>query len=59
MVIGVLSFVGGVMMVSMLPSPTWYNALDLILAYIPMAYFGFKLAGGSRNTVKESSQTLD
>ncbi len=31
------------MMVLQLPSPMWFNALDLIVAYIPMAYLGGKL----------------
>ena len=32
-----------------LPSaPTWFKALDLIVAYLPMAYLGGKLAGGNK-----------
>lgn len=41
--IGLLSLVGGTMMVFMLPAPMWYNIVDLTLAYIPMAYLGAKL----------------
>lgn len=41
LIAGVLFFVGGLMMVMGLPgSPTWFNALDLILAYFPMASIG-------------------
>lgn len=42
--IGVFFLLGGISMVFMLPSPTWFTALDLILAYIPMAYLGGKFA---------------
>ncbi len=31
-------------MVAMVPSPMWFNALDLIGAYLPMAWLGGKLA---------------
>jgi hypothetical protein len=44
MVIGVAFFAGGLAMVLMLPSPLWFDALDLGLAYIPMAWLGWKLA---------------
>jgi uncharacterized membrane protein YqgA involved in biofilm formation len=42
--IGVLFLAGGISMVFMLPSPTWFTLLDLIGAYLPMAYLGGKLA---------------
>jgi hypothetical protein len=32
----------------MLPAPLWYEALDLIAAYIPMAFLGGKLGGAGR-----------
>ena len=43
MVIGVAFLAGGIIMVLSLPSPLWFNALDLIAAYLPMAYIGYKL----------------
>lgn len=43
LVIGVFFLIGGVMMVFMVPSPTWFIAVDLLLAYIPMAYLGGKI----------------
>jgi hypothetical protein len=43
--IGVLFLAGGVAMVSMVPSPTWFTITDLAGAYIPMAFIGAKLAG--------------
>ncbi len=33
---------GGLYMVSVLPSPLWFNVLDLSLAYIPMAWLALK-----------------
>ena len=41
--IGFVFLFGGIMMVYMVPSPTWINVLDLVGAYIPMAWFGGKL----------------
>lgn len=44
MVIGVLFLAGGISMVFMVPNaPMLFNVIDLILAYIPMAYLGFVL----------------
>ncbi|NQY29156.1 MAG: hypothetical protein HRT69_06765 [Flavobacteriaceae bacterium] len=42
--IGVLFLLGGIYMVFMLPSPTWFTVLDLGLAYIPMGLLAGKLA---------------
>ncbi len=44
MVVGALFLAGGVAAVMMLPSPLWFSALDLSLAYLPMAWLGWKLA---------------
>lgn len=43
LIIGVFFLLGGIMMVTMLPSPAWFNALDLVVAYLPMAWLGFIL----------------
>ena len=46
MLLAAVHFAGGYMMVSMLSnSPTWFNLLDLGLAYFPMAFLGYKLSG--------------
>jgi len=42
-VIGVFFLVGGIINVMMLPSPIWFSALDILVAYLPMAYLGGKL----------------
>lgn len=44
LVIGLAFLIGGIMMVFMVPSPTWFTLTDLILAYIPMAFLGYRIA---------------
>ncbi len=46
--IGLCFLIGGAMMVSMLDGPFWFNATDLLLAYIPMGYLGGILARGKQ-----------
>jgi hypothetical protein len=41
--IGGWFLLGGIANVIMLPSPVWFTVLDLVAAYIPMAYFAGKL----------------
>ena len=43
--VGVLFLLGGIMVNYMIPGPNWFTALDLIVAYIPMAWIGGKIAG--------------
>lgn len=43
-VIGCLFLVGGIAASRMIPAPTWFVALDLVAAYIPMAWLGHRLA---------------
>lgn len=50
---GACFLLGGIMMVNMLGGPLWFNASDLILAYIPMGYLGGVLAGGTRPQAAE------
>ena len=42
--IGALFLIGGIMVNYMLPGPTWFAVADIVIAYIPMAWFGGKLA---------------
>ena len=44
MAIGGLFLVGGIMINFMLPGPTWFAVVDVLIAYIPMAWIGGKLA---------------
>lgn len=43
-VIGFWFLVGGITVSFLIPSPAWFIALDLIVAYLPMAWLGGKLA---------------
>ena len=43
--IGAFFLVGGLVNTFMLPSPTWFTVLDIVGAYIPMGWLGWKLAG--------------
>ena len=44
LVIGCLFLAGGAANVAMLPSPLWFNVVDLLGAYLPMALLGWHLA---------------
>lgn len=46
-IVGVLFLFGGIMASVMIPAPTWFIALDLIVAYLPMAWLAIRLAGPS------------
>lgn len=54
LVIGVLFLAGGIYMVMALPSPVWFSVLDLGGAYIPMAYFGWRLALATKNIMRQN-----
>lgn len=47
LVVGGFFLAGGIVNSIALPAPAWFIALDLIVAYIPMAWLGGRL-GGSR-----------
>ncbi len=42
--IGVAFLCGGIAAAFMLPAPTWFIGLDLVGAYLPMGWLGWKLA---------------
>ncbi len=44
LVIGALHLVGGIFAAMLIPAPLWFIVLDLIVAYIPMAYLGGLIA---------------
>ena len=48
MFVGVFFLWGGITMVRQLDAPMWFNVFDLVCAYIPMAWLGWKFAGGNR-----------
>lgn len=42
--VGALFLAGGIAASTMIPAPTWFIALDLLAAYIPMAWIGLRVA---------------
>ena len=51
--VGFAFLLGGIASVYMLPAPLWFSALDLVAAYLPMAWLGHRLA--SRNVAKAAN----
>ncbi|MBL9127792.1 MAG: hypothetical protein JNL97_09100 [Verrucomicrobiales bacterium] len=47
-VIGMVFLAGGVLAATMIPAPRWFVVLDLLVAYIPMAWLGGRMVGGLR-----------
>lgn len=45
MIVGILFLAGGIVIIVnyMLPGPIWFAALDILIAYVPMAYLAAKL----------------
>lgn len=43
-VVGVVFLIGGIWMITLVPSPIWFTLTDLIFAYLPMAYLAKKIA---------------
>lgn len=41
--VGVAFLLGGIASVVMLPAPLWFSTLDLLLAYLPMAWLGHRV----------------
>jgi hypothetical protein len=42
-IVSIFFLFGGAYMVSILPAPMWFNVLDLVGAYLPMAWLGATL----------------
>mgnify|MGYP001555016562 CR=1 FL=1 len=49
--IGIFFLMGGITSILMLPSPVWFAALDLIVAYLPMGWLGGKIAIAAKKQV--------
>ncbi len=43
LLIGLFFLIGGITNIVMLPSPIWFTVLDLVGAYLPMAWLAYKL----------------
>lgn len=41
---GLFFLIGGISMSMQIPAPMWFKGVDLLLAYLPMAYLGWSLA---------------
>lgn len=49
MFVGLFFLAGGIYMVVILPSPIWFTLVDLLGAYLPVAYFAGKIASSSKD----------
>lgn len=41
--LGLLTLIGGIVVAYLVPAPAWFIVLDLVFAYIPMAWLGGRL----------------
>jgi hypothetical protein len=46
--IGLLFLAGGITAATMVPAPGWFIALDLVVAYLPMAWLASRVGGNLR-----------
>lgn len=44
LLVGALHLAGGIVAAFMIPAPAWFVVLDLVVAYLPMAWIGGRLA---------------
>lgn len=49
--VGVFFLLGGIAVNFMLPGPTWFAVVDIVLAYIPMAWIGGRIGMRTGSTV--------
>lgn len=47
-IIGGLTLCGGIAATFMIPAPTWFVALDLVVAYVPMTWLAIRLGAKLR-----------
>lgn len=48
MILGLIFLTGGITNAIVLPAPAWFITLDLLVAYLPMAWLACRLTGGGR-----------
>jgi hypothetical protein len=53
--IGVLFLCGGIAASFMIPAPAWFIALDLLAAYLPMAWLAIRIGRGMRRGTTAAS----
>lgn len=51
--IGVFYLLGGIVASTMIPAPVWFIVLDLVAAYLPMAWLALKLGTSLRPETRE------
>lgn len=44
-VVGAFNLIGGIVASFLIPAPAWYSALDLVAAYLPMAWLATAIGG--------------
>jgi hypothetical protein len=54
-IVGVLFLIGGISAAVMLPAPLWFEAFDVIVAYIPMAWLAIMLGRGFQRGSPEAA----
>ena len=47
-IVGVVTLAGGITACFMIPAPAWFMALDLVVAYLPMAWLAAKIGRAVR-----------
>ncbi|MEX0899843.1 MAG: hypothetical protein WD081_04040 [Gammaproteobacteria bacterium] len=53
-IVGCIFLLGGIANAYLLPAPVWFIALDLIVAYLPMAWLGARFAPRSSVPIRAS-----
>ena len=56
-VIGAVFLAGGVAASFMIPAPAWFIALDLLAAYLPMAWLGIRIGSRFKKGSSDSRKT--
>ena len=54
-IVGAFYLLGGIAASSMIPAPLWFIALDLVVAYIPMAWLALKLGESLQKDKREEA----
>lgn len=56
-VVGAVFLAGGVAASFMIPAPAWFIALDLLAAYLPMAWLGIRIGSRFKEGSSDSRKT--
>jgi VIT1/CCC1 family predicted Fe2+/Mn2+ transporter len=54
--VGGLFLLGGISAVFMIPAPTWFIVLDLVVAYLPMAWLGIQVGKRCRKPPRQGCE---